>query len=290
MSDIAKKMSRTVRNLILISFVVFGSSCYWGNHFQESDFYLGGWGETQLSFSPAIKHTTTKDAYYEHVFAYKFAGMVSEEGLWARDYDWLRYPRNLTIAFNTAKAVGLEKLISKEQYFTNETGFYSGDWEGQSLNDVIKAFLISDTSAETQDSSYFTEFWSRRRDEGNSRLVYTILSDIDSYYNYNRIKHSGEVNDTLKSLLTFDYNLKTVDSSQYTNILMQYFGYLTSIGLQHSAYDLVEFNHPARKYPLNIPSDSLIGTLDLDTITYENWITTNQNTNGWIDYRRYDGP
>ncbi len=264
------------------------TSCLSSMFRNRTPIYVGGLTERSLSFTPAINHTGTRGSYFDQACGYKYAGNVSVD--WAKDYNWLRNPHNLFIAFNTAKTVGLEKIISKEKYFAAEDQFYDGQWEDKSPNEIIKSYLQSDTSKTASDDTYFNEFWTRRRKEGNVNELYTILKQIDAYYNNGIKSDIGQVNDTMKALMDFDYQMKSVDQAGYKETLYQNINYLKKIGLEHSAYDLINFQYTAGRYEVDINRDSLNASFQLDTISYQVWWDTRLNSGGWIDYSHFEGP
>lgn len=250
--------------------------------------YLGRWEEAPLSFLPFIKHTTDADEPYLTLLGYKYAGNIADEEV-QKTMSWIKKPDNLLMVYNTIKSVGLEKIISKERY--NQKIRTLGDWDGKTLNEVINGYLFSDTTS-SWNEKYYDEFWVRRKAEGNHLLVFTILKEVDEFYNEGFSMGGDPINDTLKVLLDFNMMcLNPADKAGEQNVY-DYFQYLKKIGLQHSAYELAwyyEGYQPDGEW--EIDSDSLIETLQLDTISEEEWRRTNINHAGWIDYQSiYSGP
>ena len=279
---------KSIRIILLLfaSFIIMSyNSC---EFIGKEDIYVGGWKERHLSFVPALSHLEGDNDYYSEIISYKYAGNIAAG--WKEKYNWLRNPQNLAIVFNTAKIIGFEKLMSKKKYFSPVAAeFLAGEWEGKSLNQIVKDFLQSDTSISVSGGKYYNEFWARRMHEGNSKEVYTILKEVDAFYNgLPAAAPASPGNDTLQRLLEYDYKLKSADSADLRPAVYDYFNYLKQIGLQHSAYDLVYYGRFGGVTAIN--ADSAIKTLSLDTIPYEVWSATRHNTNGWIDNSMYEGP
>ncbi len=78
--------------------------------------------------------------------------------------------------------------------------------------------------------------------------------------------------------------LQRIHGNPTSEFLWEYFNYLKSIGLYHSAYNLV-----VEKYPGQIQFDTVISLLKLDTISENKyWDTRNKGT--WINTYLDDGP
>ncbi|MEO0470058.1 MAG: hypothetical protein AAF206_10595 [Bacteroidota bacterium] len=255
---------------------------------RERTTYLGGWEETNVSFTPLIQQARFPEEYYQSILGYKFSGsMYSEDQRHA--ISWIRNPENLSMVFQTIKAVGMEKIVSRENYRRKID--LSEDWQGRTLDGIVKDFLASDT-ASTGADPYYNEFWLRRKAEGNHALVYTILTEVDAFYNDGNVAEPGPVNDTLQNLLAYNFQLLHPSDPITSAQAYDYFAYLKEIGLEHSAYELAWFWNsypPTEEWTIN--ADSLVQSLQPDTLSEKEWAHTNINYTGWIDYQSiYGGP
>jgi len=79
--------------------------------------YIGNFQEYHYDFFESFQNTTDKNYYYELPFELKFGGIrpFPYDSVGEQDYSWLRNPKNLIIAFNSIKSIGLEKFVSTEQ-------------------------------------------------------------------------------------------------------------------------------------------------------------------------------
>lgn len=250
--------------------------------------YIGGFYEKEYSFLESIKHVTSKDYYAELPFGLKFSGITfsSFDSVNTKKYSWLRIPENLNIAFNSFCTVGIDRFVSKEQYYNNN--FCCNTlWENKSLNDVVKEFIASDTTSLKKD--YYSRFWQRRKREGNIREVYNILVKVDDFYNKNKqilVYKNKFSNPVLTQLLYYDAELMHSDSITYKEKTIDYFEFLKSINLSYSAYKLVCHNS---KLKINkILKDSLLVTMEHDTLSKQEWQAFDVDENGW--FSRYDYP
>lgn len=252
--------------------------------------YIGNFQEYQYDFFESFQNTTNKDYYYELPFELKFGGIrpFPFDTIGKPEYSWLRNPKNLIIAFNTAKLIGLDKFVSVEQFNKPNTEWCCNtQWENKSLNEIVKGFINSDTTIAGND--YYSKFWQRRSKEGNLSETYHILIQIDKYYNGVNIDNSiGVSNPVLKNLLDFDLQLINADSTEYLKTSLKYFDYLKSVNLDYSAYKLTLHNERL-KLTKEI-KDSLLRTINHDTISKENWNKMSDNFDGWITWELYPDP
>jgi hypothetical protein len=235
------------------------------------------------------RHTTDKDYYYDLSFELKFGGLRDFDSASKQDYTWLRNPKNLIVAFNTVKSIGLDKFVSKEKYNEkNNAWCCHTEWENKSLNEIIKGFVDSDTASSTNE--YYLKFWNRRRKEGNLLTTYKILKEIDKFYNVDgtTVKKGEPIDTVLKSLLDFDIKIENSDSISYPKIALDYFNYLKSVGLNYSAYKLI-FHNSRLDYKKPF-KDSLLTTIKHDTLSEMDWGKMNDNDNGWIRWNNYPDP
>ena len=94
--------------------------------------------------------------------------------------------------------------------------------------------------------------------------------------------------DRLKNLLTYDLSLINSDSLSYQQNSFNYFNYLKSVDLDYSAYKLI-FHNSRIKLTKNI-KDSLIATIEYDSLTLADWENMDDNRNGWISWIEYHDP
>ena len=200
----------------------------------------------------------------------------------------MRNPANLKIAFNSVKLIGLDKFVSFRQYNKKNTDWCCNtQWENKSLNDIVKGFLQSDTISDEKD--YYSQFWQRRRKENNLKETWRIFQQIDDFYNSKKsLITESTIDTTLYQLL--DYNIKLIhsDSLSYPQITLEYFDYLKKVKLDYSAYKLI-FNNSRLKFPKTF-KDSLLLTLDFDTLVFEDWEKLDDNMNGWIPGEAFPDP
>lgn len=274
-------MMRSTRNiftgLIIIGFV----SCL-GIKSVDKLTYIGNFKERQYDFFESFRHNQNKDFYYELPFKLKFGGIgpFPFDSTGQKDYSWLRKPENLNIAFNAFSTIGLDKFVSNDKYFEkNNDWCCDTEWEYKSSNEIVIGFLESDTTIKGTD--YYSKFWERRRYENNLTETYQIFVQIDRFYNQNNQSDIIQLTDSvLIGLLYFDTKLIHSDSIAYTKNVIDYFDYLKSIGLDYSAYKLINGNSMLI-LEKNI-RDSLIMTMGYDTLSYQDWVTLDDNMSGWI--------
>ncbi|WP_205959935.1 hypothetical protein [Flammeovirga aprica] len=277
--------------LLIISIV----SCI-GYQSTNKPIYIGNFKEKQYDFFESIRHEHLIDYYYKLPFELKFGGIkpFPYDSIGMKDYSWLRNPENLKIAFNAFSTVGLDKFISKEKYFErNNDWCCNTDWENKSLHEIVTGFINSDTT--TNGSNYYSKFWKRRKLENTHITTYEIFTQIDRFYNQNDHDLIYKNQDTiLLGLLDFDSKLALSDSIKYQDTAIECFNFLKSVELEYSAYKLI-CNNPRLNLDKNL-RDSLIMTMNYDTLTVGTWEKLDDNRNGWItsgyyrDTNRYYGP
>ncbi|MCC2548113.1 hypothetical protein LJY25_16810 [Hymenobacter sp. BT175] len=282
-------------NYHIVCILIFIASCT-GTKSIDRGRYTGNLKEQNYPFFESISHGDANSNSYTIPFDLKFIGIKPHpyDSTGKQDFSWLRSPNNLLITFNTIKSIGLEKFVSFEQYNRNTNDWCCNtQWENKSLNEVIKGFIQSDTLS--SNGGYYSKFWGRRRKEGNMNVTYHILKEIHKFYNGEQIKiTTSPIDTTLKGLLNYDLQLANSSSNSYKNIAIKYFNYLKSVHLEYSAYKLISHNTNL-KLPKEY-TDSLLTTLDYDTISFEAWKRMDDNYNGWMtagdypDPNRYYGP
>jgi hypothetical protein len=288
-------MKHGKKHIAFIPLLIFLISCLGTKSIDKTSF-IGNFKENRYEFFESIVHGTANSHSYKIPFDLKFGGIrpYPYDSIGKQEYTWLRNPDNLLIAFNTIKSIGLEKFVSLEQYNKRTNDWCCNtQWENKSLNEIIDGFLHSDTNS--SNGNYYSKFWKRRRKEGNLKITFRILNEINDYYNGQRIDiTSASVDTVLKGLLTYDLQLATADSNSYQKIAINYFNYLKSVQLEYSAYKLL-FHNSKLKLPKDY-RDSILSTLNYDTLTYEAWNKMNDNAGGWMtsgdypDPNRYYGP
>jgi hypothetical protein len=262
----------------------------------DTNTQIGSFSEGPYEFLDCFKHVQNKTFYTKLPFKLKFGGIrpFQFDSVGKKDYLWLRNPQNLQMAFTAFSGVGLEKFVSKSDYFKpNNDWCCNTEWENKSLNEIVKGFLNSDTNQKGTD--YYSKFWQRRRLENNLEETYEILVQIDDLYNQNKTPQAYTQKDTvLTGLLRFNAKLLHAKPNNYNLVCMEYFQFLKQQKLNYSAYKLIRHN-PNLK--LNTTTkDSLVQSLKTDTLSHSQWVGLNDNSTGWItgtsfrDTNFYTGP
>jgi hypothetical protein len=275
---------------ILIVFIVGLISCHTGIRLTKT--YIGGWTEKPIEFVNSIPHVDSKGGYFDLIKSFKWGGidtyLTNKSPL-----DWIRKPENLLIAHNTIKTIGYKYFISDSifkspmRFQDDFGGMWRHDWEDLSISQVLDS-LIDSYNQSRPDSNYFKKFWDRRIAEKNDKVLICVLKDIKSIYAQSFKTDCKEkevvINDTISRLLKYDLQLQDFNGKPTTEFLWNYFDYLKSIGLNHSAYNLV-----IEKYPGQIKLDTVVKVLNLDTIPENDfWDTRNNGT--WIYTYDDNGP
>lgn len=252
--------------------------------------YLGNFSEKRYAFFESFQHNTDANYYAELPYDLKFGGIrpFPYDSARYKDYSWLRNPENLKMAFSAFSIIGLDKFVSKEKYFQKSRKWCCDtQWEGKSLDEIVTGFIKSDTTSTGTD--YYAKFWQRRKFEDNREETYEILVQIDRFYNEdNREIIYGQTNRILLGLLKFDVALIRADSTEYKTKVIDYFSFLKAAELYYSAYKLI-YNNPRLDMTKSV-KDSLIMTLDHDTLSIDDWKNLNDNIDGWITSDRYPDP
>jgi hypothetical protein len=250
--------------------------------------FIGNWKEKELEFSESLSFSENNNQF-ETILSNKFCCIGGNE-YQEKQFKWLRKPNNLWSFFNILKSCGLDSFLSKEQYNKklDEDDYWGEDWKGLSLNQVVDS-LIKTFNFSHDSSDYYTSFWERRRIEMNDSIVLTILNETDSFFEVGKIKTDQEsLNSELYELIKMNVELnETNDSSIKAEKTIEYFKFLKSLGLEHSAYNLI-FETYLNKYVVDL-QDSLLFTLSFDTISEEQYWLTRNNAN-WIKTYLDNGP
>ncbi len=272
--------------LFFISIIIIVSCS--GTELFKNTISVGNFNEKQYGFLESIRHVNTPNYYSEIPFSLTFGGIINQDTLLPKQYSWLRNSVNLKIAFNAFAEVGLDKFISKEDYFKKNNDWCCGTrWENYSLNVIVKEFIKSTRSS--LGVGYFYKFWKRRRGDGTGLEVRNIFLSIDQYYNKGEEVQLSEPRDSvLIGLLEFDAQLLNSTTLTYKRDVFLYFDYLKQVSLDYSAYKLVCHN-PTLKFEKDV-FDSLLTSIQHDTIIFEKYQELNDNQNGWITPGFYPDP
>jgi len=249
--------------------------------------YIGNWKEKQIEYSESISFLESNNIY-ENVLSHKFFGTGGNE-FRDKEFLWLRNPQNLWSFYNTVQLIGLEKFITKEQYLKkiDEEEYWGKEWIGLSLNEIVDSLILKYNS-KYDSLDYYSKFWERRKIEGNDSVVFKILTETKMFYSGKQLLADRKsIDSELYQLMKLNVELNELDSLNKKEKIIEYFNYLKSVGLDHSAYNLI-YETNARKYIGKI-NDSLLKTLDFDTITAENYWNTRNNAS-WIKTHLDNGP
>ncbi|MDH5598303.1 MAG: hypothetical protein OEY34_04215 [Cyclobacteriaceae bacterium] len=253
------------------------------------EYFIGNFPEHRFEFFESFRHESDSNFYTDLPYDLKFGGIRPYPYNFEvkQEFKWLRNPENLRKAFNAFYLAGLDNFVSRNSYFSTNNKWGSTEWKDKSLDQVVKGFLDSDTTATGDD--YYSKFWLRRRNENTLSETYKIFMQIDGYYSENKMDIMVTKKDTiLNGLIAFEAQLRQTDTVSYQKRVVDYFGYLKTVGLQYSAYKLIAHNS---KLDIDYDTrDSLIGTLSYDSITRVEWEELDDNQNGWITWWRYRDP
>jgi hypothetical protein len=244
------------------------------------------WRDEALVFIGCVPHVDTKGGYADLIRYSKWGGYVISDLNPVPD-NWIRNPENILIVHNTLKCIGYKKFIPDSAFrmkmiFSEEFGgMTSFDWEGMSLSQVIDSLINSYNNPST---SYYKQFWDRRKKESNDQAVFFVLNEIKGTYNQSPLVNCNEtiVHDTIEKLLCFDLRLQAADGEPEAGLLREYFDYLNSIGLKKSAYNLVMEHFPGK-----IQADTVIRILSSSPLPVGKK-TLSQAV--WIEWNKDEGP
>ena len=246
--------------------------------------FIGNWTERQLPFSESIEFEESNDL---------LRIITLEKWCCSQDnykYEWLRKKKNLQATFSILKKIGIKRFISGEQFNEKlfEDDYWNYDWEGLSLNNVVKN-MITSYNVDLDSSNYFQKFWKRRKAENNEKIVLKILLEVNDIYNSDKQVTIDEntINPILFELIKYNVELNESDSLNKPKITLKYFDYLKEIGLEHSAYNLIFEIEATKKLAIN--RDSILRILKYDTISEETYWQT-RNDASWIKTYKDNGP
>ena len=201
--------------------------------------------------------------------------------------NWHRDTANILIIHNIIKRIGYKNFISDVEYNKSFESRDNNYTIGQYIDSLIFNYNIN-----TDTSNYYYKFWLRRKNEQTGKTLFCIINKIKSIYKNKESNYKTPeiLNDTIYKLLDFDYKISRNSCLSKNEIVLSYFDYLKSIGLEISAFNLIK--HVEIFDSLQINRDSLILTLDIDTITKSEW-TNLYDLDGqgkWIFKKFYWGP
>ncbi|MBD98889.1 MAG: hypothetical protein CMO34_03520 [Verrucomicrobia bacterium] len=171
---------------------------------------------------------------------------------------WIRKPENIRTAHETFKKIGYYNLLDSSELYQNPCMLWG--YVDRPCNEIMDSLLIT-YPLDTIKPKYYREFWDRRRNENNDKVVFEILSEIhgilfkDSASEYNK----NIVNDTLFKLVEID----RVRTNPTENQAKKDFDFLKNIGLHLSAYNVLNEKHTYQKVEWN--KDELEKQLKTDT-------------------------
>ncbi len=251
--------------------------------------FIGNWQEKEFAFTESIFHQTGNDLI-GLITTYKWCCGTGESRYSEKEFTWLRQEENLWQTYNILKKIGIERIISRADYtqiLFNDSSM-SKDWKAVSLKDVVRNMIDSyDMQNDTTD--YYQKFWQRRKHESNAEIVLKIIKDMDSFYTTSKHIEIEEdiINQDLYHLIKYNVELNECDSLMSYDIALDYFQYLKSIGLHHSAYNLIFETDIINDLKIN--KDSLLQTLSFDTIPEEHYWYSRNNAQ-WIKTYKDNGP
>ena len=175
-------------------------------------------------------------------------------------YDvWIRQPHNLKMIHETFKKIGYNNLISEYHLFENPCLLWG--YVNRPLNQIIDSLVIT-YPFDTISTEYYREFWQRRKEEKNDRVVFEILQEVSEALVQKKSVEYDEtmVNDTLYNLVLIDQvQIKPNETQAKIN-----FEYLKNIGMHGSAYNLLYERYDYQD--VNWNKDILVKQLRTDSL------------------------
>jgi hypothetical protein len=173
-------------------------------------------------------------------------------------FTWIRDSENIRMAHETFKKIGYKNLVDSFQFFQNPCMLWG--YINKPCNEIMDSLLLT-YKLDTIESTYYREFWDRRKKENNDEVVFESLTETaailfrDSLIRYdNRL-----VNDTLYKLVL----MKKVQTDPTDQQAITDFKYLKDIGLHNSANNLLFQTY--RYQDINWERDKLVKQLQTDT-------------------------
>jgi len=204
--------------------------------------------------------------------------------------DWHRNPTNMIYIHNAIKKIGYNQFIRKSDYFKS---FES--WENTySINNYIDSLIFHFESPTVDTSNYYYKFWQRRKKDQTDKTLNCILREIKEIYtgSLTDCDVTNISNDTIAKLIEYDYKIGQLNNSntKEPDLVYSYFDYLKTIGLEISAFNLIE--HVEFLDSVSINRDSLILTIKHDTVSKSEWTDLYDwdGQGNWIYKKFYWGP
>ena len=249
---------------------------------KNAEVYFGNWKEKSLPFSESITFQNSNDLL-AIILNEKFCCSTEKK------YQWLRNPINLSSTFEVMKRVGLQRLISQEKYMTPipDDLYWGDDWLGISANTIVHKMMDSYHS-KSETEIYYQKFWSRRRAEGNAKVVFRILEEVDAIYwrQLNSVL-ADSVDTLLYQLVSRNVELNDSDSLTRAQLTQNYFLYLHNTDLDYSAYNLIINDSKYKNRGLN--TDSLASLLNYSIVSEERYLDDFQEAE-WVKMPFVTGP
>ena len=204
-------------------------------------------------------------------------------GTWAPS-DWVRNADNIWGIHNSLMKIGYTNFIPREHYFLK---WHTGN--DYSLSAEIDSFYYARLTELPDTANYYYKFWKRREAEGNAEVLGVVLDEIKQIYEseFEPGFDQAAINDTVYTLLNYEYLTNVGKYSNEQVFVNGYFNYLKTLGLEQSAYHLVNFTRRFGEAKLN--RDSMNLTLDLDTISSETWLSQYGSGKGYWIYKQNGG-
>ena len=202
---------------------------------------FGGFGQDlNITCLNPLLHSLQKNGYINACLSHVSFG----EPIAA--FDWIRNAAVLKIVNETVKSIEYSKFISKDEFQEKKYGIkgknfvnYNLGYSLSDINDSLIYYFQNKSSPE-----YYKEFWSRRKNENIDTLVFKILNEIKNHYsNSSNNIDTQFINGTLKKIMTYDLTIQNIKNEEKAEIYLDYYNYLTKIGLNQSAYNLIFLNN-----------------------------------------------
>lgn len=146
---------------------------------------------------------------------------------------WIRKPENIQTLHETFKKYGYGKIFSEYDLSSNPCMIWS--YINKPCSALIDSLILTYPQAD-KSSKYYREFWNRRKAEQNDTAVFAVLKEVkDELINKNKVTFNDrQTNDTIYNLLKVKFKQPDNEVEARAN-----FDYLTKIGLNLSAYNLL---------------------------------------------------
>jgi hypothetical protein len=146
---------------------------------------------------------------------------------------WIRKPENIRTLHETFKKYGYSKVFSDYDLSSNPCMIWS--YINKPCSTLIDSLILTYPQAD-KSPKYYREFWARRKAEQNDTTVFTVLKEVkEELINENKVAlNERQTNDTIYNLLRIKFKQPENEAEAVDN-----FDYLTKVGLNHSAYNLL---------------------------------------------------